>query len=269
MTENMKPVSSLSEYAERLVERALSSDGRERLRCSIWRILLSADRHLARFDMAVRRYERAAAEHDTRTMFVERENMMALLYETADTVFMTVRMIDPEVLDLHASLDGVGLAGDDAGFVNEVMIRLENLSEEIESYENEYRLRLDYSVPVDEREGVTYNNHYHWRDFSSESIEKSFYLYFGEVQRILAEQLARIPKFWRKRKMQQLYISRPSLSRLLRNLLTASLGEERLAKEKARERLSNNIEKGTNVLVKRHWPISLDKTSIAKESSAY
>ena len=257
-------VGTISDYAERLKERALSTDEREQLHCNIWRELLSADRHISRFDMAARRYERAASVHDARAMFVERENMLASLYETIDTVFLVIRMIDPDVLDLQSSLDGVGITGDDAGFVHEVLERLEKICEEVIKREDAYKLSLDFSVPVDEREGVTYTHHPHWRDFVEGSIERSFFLYFEQVQKELSKHISKVPKFWRQRKLQQFFTKRPAITKFLRVILGATLGEASIAK-KPQFGLTKRIEKHATNFVKRHWPLAGAGKDLSKE----
>ena len=93
------------------------------LRCCIWRLILSADRHLSRFDLAARRFERAVEHKEHRAEDVERDNMLALLYESADTIFMVLQMTDPDALELQPSLDGAGMSGEDAGFVYDVLNR--------------------------------------------------------------------------------------------------------------------------------------------------
>jgi len=242
----MMKSSSFSEYVERVKERCCNSSGREMLRCCIWRLLLSADRHLARFDLAARRYERAKEHKDTRAEHVERDNMLALLYESADTVYMVVQILDPDLLDLTSSLDGVGISGEDAGFVLDAVKRLEKISGEILRCADEHGLRLDFSRPVDEREGVTYTQHCHWRDFVDGSVEQSFYSYFAEAQRAVSHRLAQVPRFWRQRALKHVYGKLPAISRLLRALLTAGLHEP----------LAKRIEKHVVLSVRRHWPVT-------------
>ena len=225
--------SNLDDCQNRLKERLLGESTRDKLRCAILRVLLSADRHINRFDMAVRRYERATFAHDTRTMFVERENMLACLYETLDTAFMVIRMINTDIFDLQSSLDGVGMKGEDATFIREILDRIERVCEDVSKRENLHHLSTDFEVPVDEKEGVTYNHHAHWSDFVPYNIEASFYLYFEQVQKEISKQLAQVPKLWAQKKMKSLFLNLPALRRYLRVFMTAKLGEDRLGKKVA------------------------------------
>ena len=219
------------DFQNRLKERLVGDGTRDKLRCGILRVLLSADRHIARFDMAVRRYERATFVHDTRTMFVERENMLACIYETLDTAFMVIRMIDPDVFDLQPALDGVGMKGEDASFINDILDKIECVCESIAKRENLYHLPIDFEVAVDEKEGVTFNHHAHWCDFVPLNVEASFFLYFEQVQKDLSKQIAQVPKIWSQKKMKSLFLKLSALRKYLKVLMTAKLGAERLDKK--------------------------------------
>jgi len=247
-------IGTILDYAERIKERSLSNNTREKLRCNLWKILSSADKHLARFDMSVKRYSRATSIHDAHMMFVERENMLASLYETIDTTYITLKMIDFNILEVHAALDGVGIAGEDAGFVHEILDRLEDVCEEVAKRENSYNLKIDFSVPVDEREGVTFSSHPHWRDFVKGNIEKSFYCYFEQVQKDVSSHISQVPKFWRQRKIQHFFMKRPTLGKYIKLIMTASLGETRIL-ERMNHSLTHKIEKHASEFIKNHWPI--------------
>lgn len=236
---------SFAEYFERISQRCCESAA-EPARCCIWRLIRSADRHFDRFVLAARRYERALKRQDRHMMQAERDIMHALLYETADTVYIVLQILDPDLFEVRPSLDGSGLSGEDAMFIDETLNRLERISKKVMHHAAEFQLQLDFKRPVDEIEGVTYIQHCHWRDFVPGSCEASFYGYFAEVQRGISHRLTQAVRFWHKRSVQQLWLKpkRPAMVAVVRALLTASLAQPRRPR----------IEKEHIDYVRRHFP---------------
>lgn len=212
----------LAEYFERIRER-YREGGADAMRCSVWRLVRSTERHFDRFGLAERRYERAARSGDEEMIGREREIMHALLYEAVDTVYMVLNILDPDGLEVRPSLDGVGLSGEDAIFVDQTLNQLERIASRVLSYAKEYKLPLDFQRAVDEVEGVTYTQHCHWRDFVPGSAEESFFAYFADVQRALALRLMQVSKLWHK-SVQQLLLrpKRRSLAAVTHALLLVS-----------------------------------------------
>jgi hypothetical protein len=236
---------TVRDYFERLRDRRRASLNREALHCCVWKILRSADRHLERFDQARQRYQAALDLKDHAGVALERDNMLALLYETADTVFLIMQMFDLDSLDLHASSDGVGFAGEDAPFLRDTLDKLNSICAKVLELSSAYDLKLDFSKAVDEREHVTYESHAHWRGLVPGSAEKSFFVYFAHARQEVAERLNRVPKFWHNQTLMQALKKSPrvALRVLVQKLLMASFPRASLAESLEKESTATRVQR--------------------------
>lgn len=235
------------DYRERLQQRVSESAERETILTYLWQIAHSADRHLLRFEQAARRRERAMKLQDKSSIDYEQQTMLALLYETLDTVFIVIQVLDPNVLRLESSLDGKGIAGEDASFVTEILEFQERICAEIKSKERMYELKVDFTKPVDEREGITFSSHSHWQDFVPGSTAASFTKYFAHVQESLNRKLGQKPRFWQTQTLGQALIRsrRPALLEMIGRLQKMNFPDN--------QALRAQVEKSYLSRYERHW----------------
>ncbi|NLF25155.1 MAG: hypothetical protein GX589_05785 [Deltaproteobacteria bacterium] len=252
---------SVRAYYDRLHERKRADLNIQALKTGAWNILRSAERHFYRFDLAARRYHRALETKDKLGLAFERDIMLALLYEAADTVYIVLQLFDPDRLNLTSSADGAGIAGEDASYVREMMDTMEAICKKILHLSKTYNLPLTFKDPVDERERLTYNAHAHWRDLEPGSIEKSFFSYFAQAKNCLTVKLNQVPKFWSNRTLKQALLKneRAALREVVQHLLTASF---------PRSALSNKVEKEVTSTTRRHLDINKGVPTWQREEPA-
>ena len=243
------PVSSLTEFCERINNRRRDSACREAMCCGVWQVARSAQRHLQRFDLAAKRLERAIEAKDKRAIASEKDTMLALLYETVDTVYIVVQMLNPDALSLESVSDESSFSGEDAHFVYDLLQLLERVCAQALRSARIYNLDIDFKRAVQEREGVTYQTHGHWLDFSPGSTERSFFDYFAHAQHAVGERLGQVPKFWKTRTFRQALAraNRPALREVLFKLENASF--PRLTLTQKIERAADNEPAPRQ----RHW----------------
>ncbi len=188
---------SAQEYLERLNQRITDAVDREALCCKIWQITKTAERHWQRYQLSIKRYERAKAIENSMAMTYEKEIMLILSYEILDTIYIALQLLDLDKLNLQSSSDGHGLAGEDANYVFELLQSLDNLCTRTIDSSIQQGVKIDFLRPVDELEGITFTESGHWHDFVPGSIERSFSLYFTQARRGLNHRLNQIPHFWR------------------------------------------------------------------------
>lgn len=236
---------SFDEFLERLKQRTKGYAEHGSGRIFIMDIAHSAEQHLERLPVVARRYQRALVLDDTIAAAYEKETMLALLYEALDTVYIVLQILDLNALSLESSLDGVGLAGEDASFVSSLVQTLEHVCEHVRKLERKYNIELNFNTAVDEREGITYTRHAHWQDFVPGSISESFYSYFAQAREGVIHRLETVPKFWPRQTIREALARsrRPALIEMIRRLEYASF---------PRPTLASMIEKEYLAPVQRH-----------------
>lgn len=202
------------EYIERVDERMQKATNLGRRIAPIVQIANLAENHLARYAMASHRFRRATMNHDKMSQGFERGLMYVLLYEALDHICMALNLLDFDQLDLESSLDGHGLAGDCSAEVVHLLRSLNEKAIRIEALQKEGNLHLDFSEPMDEKEGITYATFPHWQDFSPGSVQKSFRDYFKSVRETVHRRLEQKPRFWKTQNVRQ-YLHRKGHDALL------------------------------------------------------
>jgi|GEM_PF-3590306 len=247
--------SSMSHYNQRLEEHIQKNRRHEAMCVGIWQLARTADRHLSRLTLALERYRRALLLHDSIAAAYEKETVLALLYETLDTIFIVVQQLDLNQLRLEASSDGSGMVGEDANFLCNLLQRLERTSARTLETAKLYRLALDFKTPVDEREGITYTQHAHWRDFVPGCPEKSFTLYFAQAQHAISARLNEKLRFADGLTYGQVLgrSNRPALREVLRRLESTSF---------PRVSLSKLVEKESTTEVRHDWPACAARAAV-------
>ena len=185
---------SIREFYGRLKYRL--REGPDEVLAQAWSILRTLSHHAQRIELARVRYLRAIQQRSKICASYEHEVIHILMYEAADTIFMTVVVLDLNRLALHASADGFGLTGESAAGVIELLSSLEQQCQRILAWEKEFGLKLDFQQALDEKEGVTFMVHRHWQDFVPGSVEQSFHEYFRSERRAIHEHIRRQPTFW-------------------------------------------------------------------------
>jgi len=226
-------------YFSRIHERTCESANSQALKCCLSKLLRSANRHLSRFDLAARRYHRALELGQKGVMAFERDTMWALLYEAADTVYLVFQLLDPDQLNLTSSSDGAGIAGEDAPFVREILDAMEKICAKVLELSVIYDIPLDFKKALDEREGITYETHAHWRDLIPGSLEKSFFAYFSQAKEGVLQRLNQVPRFWGQQSIKQAIFNtpRPALRELLLRLISTPFKQPSLAEKIEKERV--------------------------------
>ncbi len=202
------------EYFERVDERMRKAASLGRRIAPIVQIANLAENHLARYAMARQRYQRSIINRDKMSQGFERALMYVLLYEALDHICMALNLLDFEALDLESSLDGHGLAGDCSPEIVQLLGSLNEKATRMEALQKEGNIRLDFSEPLDEKEGITYNTFPHWQDFSPGSVQKSFRDYFKSVRLTIHRRLDQKPLFWKTQNVRQ-YLHRKGHDALL------------------------------------------------------
>lgn len=194
---------SFDDYFDRVKERIRESDDIEVQHARIRRITASAEHHFQRLASSELRYQRAKSLGDATSATWELDTMTALLYEALDTVYIVFQAMDPNALRIEATLDGRGIAGEDAPFLREILDSLERICTRLQDIEARLNIPLDFSRPVDEREGITYEKHRHWQDFVPNSVAESFNSYFAQARHGIHTLLHSTPKFWTKQTVRE------------------------------------------------------------------
>lgn len=205
MTEGLQS-NSTREYLERLSERATGNISREALCCKIWQITKTAERHWHRLLLSQKRLARATSINNAAALAYEKEVILISAYEILDTVYIALQLLDLDRLHLQSSSDGLGLTGEDANYVFELLQNLDNLCLKTLEAAAENGIKIDFLRPVDELEGITFTESGHWYDFVPGSIERSFSLYFTQARRSLNHRLNQVPHFWRSNTLTDVII---------------------------------------------------------------
>ena len=151
--------------------------------------------------------------------------LLALLYEIADTIYMTLQLLDLEELGLESSQSGDGITGEAASETLNVLSLLENHCQRLLGLEHELGLKVDFSKPVHEREGITYKEFPHWDNFIKDKPSESFKRYFEEVKAALVSSINRVPNFWRSQTFGQFLERRDyeGISKVAKRLIHSAL----------------------------------------------
>ncbi len=157
-------------------------------------LILSAYRHLNRFDMAVRRLVLAERLADSVAKHYERDVMTILLYEALDHVYMAFSRLDLQGLGLGTCAAGNGLTGEHAHEALKVLDLMEGLSDQILKREKCFGLNLDFLRSLAEKEGITYDLKSHW---STGNLREYFIQHAGLINQCLNRKAA----FWSGRTM--------------------------------------------------------------------
>ncbi|NMC61661.1 MAG: hypothetical protein GYA55_00690 [SAR324 cluster bacterium] len=167
----------------------------------------TAEHHLERFKLASKRLLRAKSLRDRISEKYEFDVLQILLYEAMDHVFMVFSALDLDDFDLKAPIVGQGFLGDYALDILSLFSLLEKNSERILKIEAQSELRLDFSIPLDEKEGVTFNHYCHWNNIGFEP-------YFNQASKIIHERLDAKPRVLQKQSMRD-FLRRKQYSCLL------------------------------------------------------
>ena len=191
-------------------------------------LLKSSEVHFTRHRLAERRLLRAQAANDPIGVAYENSVIHALLYEIADTIYQVVALLDFDQLDLSASMDGCGLAGECAAEVVLALSALDRQCAGLLELERKHSVNIDFKTAIDEKEGISFEKHRHWQDFVAGSVAKSFRSYFALAQTAVRTRLSQRPKFWRDQMVGQ-YLNRKgheSLNEILGRLDAAAFGHQ-------------------------------------------
>ncbi len=194
---------SFEAYIERVREHLDGATGKHNRASRAAMIARSAEDHFARFEMPCKRYLRAMEEGDLVAAAYEKRVMLAILYEVADTAYLVMNMLDFSQLKLDSSTDGYGLVGDDSAEVVSTLGLLEEHAKRRMRLENRFEILVDFTSSVDEKEGITFKRHAHWKGFVSGDIEESFNAYFAKARQAVTERLNQQPLFWKRRSIRQ------------------------------------------------------------------
>lgn len=186
---------STDQFFARLHERIIEQKGPIMKLMRLKAIADSADKHFHRLTLARKRWERAAELSERRAMEFEKETMLALLYEAADTIFIVIGLLELDEFRLEASADGQGIKGEHSLELTKLVDVLEKNAARILEFEQEYRLRLDFRKAVDEREGITFERHAHWQDYVPGSVKESFDSYFERARTTVKSRMERPVEF--------------------------------------------------------------------------
>lgn len=187
---------SLRDYFVRLEQRMQKAAGIEQRLSQVLFIARTGENHFKRIEFPKRRHARAFLNKDPLSADYETQCLLALMYEIADTSYLVLHLLDFDGLELQSSADGLGLAGDSAPGVIQILRTLDNQCARLLALEKEFKLPLDFSEAVDEREGITYQSFRHWQDYTIESVKQSFFKYFARAQQSVAERMEQKPAFW-------------------------------------------------------------------------
>lgn len=195
----------------------------EAMRVGIWQFARTVERHFARLAPAEERYLQAKRQGNLQATQYEKETVLALLYEIADTVFMTIQQLDLNSLHLESSADGLGLTGEDATFVFNLLELLERTCARTLNTARRLELELNFQQAVDELKGITYTQHAHWKDLIPGSPKESFFAHFQRSQRAITERLNEKAKFLRNRTWRHALAkaNRPALREMIERLENA------------------------------------------------
>ncbi len=194
---------SENKYIHRLQSRIdAESDMSDKLG-AIMEVARSSESHFGRFALSVQRLKRAEKQKDLFWVAAERLIMEILLYESIDTIFIVLALLDFDKFHLKASLDGYGVSGESASEILSILNILENQASEILAFEQEFSLQLDFLRAVDEKEGITFLGHKHWQDFVPGSFDQSFFRYFKTARRVLDNRLHKKPRIWTNQTVAQ------------------------------------------------------------------
>jgi hypothetical protein len=202
-------------YFLRMRERLRKTESMAVLVAHIYEVALSGEKHFERLRLAHKRHERAQLFGDHAAMQMEKSIMHALLYEAADTSFLVMNLLDFDQFELQASVSGSGLAGESAAEITRILHALEQQCRKLHGLEHDLGLALDYSRPLDEKEGITFHIHRHWQDFVPGSVPESFNAYFSRARFALLQRLAQRPRCWGGHQSIRQYLQRGEHAALL------------------------------------------------------
>ncbi|MDC0357234.1 hypothetical protein OAO01_00330 [Oligoflexia bacterium] len=205
---------SAREYFFRLDQRLQAKEGVVGKIILIKSIAKSAEKHLKKSDLSFRRYKQALKSQDDVSIAYEKNILLALMYEIIDTSYIVLNLLNFDELDLDSSNDGLGLAGGSSVDVAQVLSNLDAQCVRVLRLETDLDIRIDFSHAVDERKGVTYTRHPHWKNFVAGDDDASFFSYFFRGQTFIKERMNQIPKFWVEQNFRQ-YLRRHSYHALL------------------------------------------------------
>lgn len=198
---------STGEYFFRLDQRLGQDQGIAVKTMGIMNVAQSAERHFERLDLAEKRYQRAGMLPDLAAQAYEKKIILILLYDIVDTSYIVLNILDFDELELEASADGLGLTGESAADVLQIIGTLNKQCQRVLKIEKKYDFKVDFSEVVDELEGITYTKNIHWQDFVHGSIAESFYTYFSRAQDSLKERMQHSPRLWEDQTIEQ-YLKR-------------------------------------------------------------
>ncbi len=184
------------EYAARVNWRIEQDSDAEKRTSHAWFIARSGEDHFARLTLAIKRFVRARGFADQTALAYERDVIACLLYEIADTAYLTLSVLDFDKLDLSASEDGLGFVGEVAHEVVRTLSLLDNQANRLLEIEKSSAIRVDFTTPVDEKEGITYLRKHHWQDMVPGSVSDSFRGYFRHARDVVRTRLDKKPDFW-------------------------------------------------------------------------
>ena len=207
--------SSTEEYLDRIDERMRKASTIGKRLAPVAQIVGNSEKHFVRVGLSAKRLHRATTLLDRMSQTFERSLIYVLLYEAVDHVCMVFNLLDFESMDLESALDGHGLAGESAAEVVQLFHMLNEKAGRILELEGQHHLHLDFSEPVDEKEGITWTTIPHWQDFVPGSVQHSFRDYFRGVREAVHRRLEQRPRFWKSQNIRQ-YLHRKGHAELLR-----------------------------------------------------
>lgn len=192
------------DYYRRLKEVVKKEDSFAKKIIRLNSFIDSAENHFQRLQYAKRRYQRAFIEGDRVSELYEHDVMLALLYEIADTIYMTIAAFDVEEFSLKAAEDGVGMVGDRAADIVYLFDKLNRQSQRLLDLESDLGLCLDFSKSVCECQGITFTKNAHWEGFSTDSnSDMCFVEYFAARQKEVRARLTYKIPFLNNRTLAQ------------------------------------------------------------------
>ena len=216
----------LSEFFGRLKQRMSDEQSVTRKLTHLKAVAHSSDKHFERLVLARKRLARACAAGDRNSIEYEEQVILALLYEIADTIYMVSGLLELKDLQLGPSADGQGIVGEHAAELTHILDTMNRTAAKLLQLEQELSLKLDFSRPVDEKEGITFETHPHWQGFSSLSFVESFDAYFLRAQQLVAARLNEKIPFLHNRTVREQLVrkGRKELVEILARLENAPLG---------------------------------------------
>ncbi len=194
---------NLREYYSRVEDRLQHAANAEQRLTQVHQVINDTNHHLDRLRLAERRLHRARMLGDESSSAYEHELMVALMYEAVDHVYISLHLMDLDLMALNATPHGYGLIGDSALDVIHTFRNLETISAHILSRAGQLGIPLDFLHAVDEKEGLSYGRLAHWQDFVPGSVKESFHRYFQRAGRATIDRLAQRPNFWERQNIEE------------------------------------------------------------------